>query len=133
MDKQQSSLSKQSINKVVKMHDDDLRSMDESITQKLSTVNTGIAEAEALLSELGYDVPDKTPIPVNSATEDTNPIVMEGWDSIAARAENRYPGLVSIEDVFTKEELSENHAYILGIQNLGLLTNPRLVKKGGTA
>ena len=107
----------QSINKVLKMHDDNLQSLNESLTHKLSSVNTDISETEALLKKLGYKIPNTTANLSITTMEDNDPLVVEDWDSFAIRAENLYSETISIEDIFTKEELSENHTYISSIQN----------------
>lgn len=117
MSKANTSFSEQTINKVVKMHDDDLRSLSKSMTCNLDAIDTNISETETLLAELGYDIPKVIKKPNKLVSNDITPIVVDKWDTIAAKAESRYPEIVSIEDVFTKEELSDNHAYMVSLQN----------------
>lgn len=108
--------SEQKINKVVKMHDDDLKYLSEAMKSKLAVVNTNIFETEMLLKELEYEIPKATDDRRYFGRTNTTPIVVDEWDTIVDKAENRYTETVSIEDVFTKEELSSNHAYMLSLQ-----------------
>lgn len=117
MSKSNATTSEQKINKVIKMHDDDLRSLEKSMASNINSIDTNIAETEALLAELNYDIPKVVKKPNIVVSNNIGPIVVDKWDTIASKAESRYPETVSIEDVFTKEELSDNHEFMVNLQN----------------
>lgn len=113
MSKSSDSSSEQKINKVIKMHDDDLQSLQKTVTGNIDTVDTNIAETETLLAELNYDILKVVKRPDVVISNNIGSIALDKWDALASRAESRYPETVSIEDVFTKEELSDNHEFMM--------------------
>jgi t-SNARE complex subunit (syntaxin) len=57
MSKSNATTSEQKINKVIKMHDDDLRSLEKTMASNINSIDTKIAETRRLLAELNYDIP----------------------------------------------------------------------------
>ena len=104
------------INKVIKMHDDDLKNLEESLDSNSEKIFECISNSEKLLTELGIDLPMIDPYSKANINDIKKPIVVQNWEDIESRAEQRYPDIVRIEEIFTKEELEDNHEYILGLQ-----------------
>lgn len=104
------------INKVIKMHDDDLKNLEESLDSNSEKIFECISNSEKLLTELGIDLPMIDPYSKSNINDIKKPIVVQNWEDIESTAEQRYPDIVRIEEIFTKEELEDNHEYILGLQ-----------------
>lgn len=108
--------SEQIINKVIKMHDDDLKSLEKSLGNKVLSMDDSISQSEEILTELGIDLSSIEKRPRVVSNDLKTPIIVDNWENIASKAEERYPNIVCIEDVFTKEELEDNHKYIVELQ-----------------
>ena len=82
-----------------------------SLASENSMMDRRIAESEALLHSLGYSgqIQDKTVLPPTTRIE---PVIVRSFEDLLNEANQKYPDEVHFEDIFTKNELAVNAAYI---------------------
>ena len=105
--------SESKINGVLKMHHDDLNGLKDSKTIQKTELESNISKSEALLLELGIQTPDKM---MNDSKVMQRPLIIRDFEDISTLAEERLTTVVAIEDLFSKEELADNHAYFIELR-----------------
>ena len=99
---------------VIVHNDKQLQNIKIDTAKMNSEVEKSICQSEELLRELGYTLP-----PVKAHKRETlmlNNMDCLEWDDVVAEAEKCVEGKVSIEQVFTKDELTANEEFIVKLR-----------------
>lgn len=108
--KQSNETSELNINKVLKYQENELN--DIKNIDKLRLENS-ISKTEQLLKDMGYSVKDKN----LNLVKKKETIVVPTWEKMCNEAEKEIKDNISIQDLFTKEELIENKDIINNLNN----------------
>lgn len=82
-----------------------------SLTETKETLDTSIAESEALLRSIGRGA-ESSHIVVKTEIQKPDTVVVRSFDDLLQEANKKYPDEVGFEDIFTKAELAANSEYI---------------------
>lgn len=107
----------EAINKVLKMLDEDLKELKKSSEENTERVNRSVAGGEELLKKLGVDFSSLEAHSIKKNSNMEKPIILDNWENIADEAEQQYPNPITIEELFTGEELRDNQEYIKKLRN----------------
>lgn len=108
--------SSQDVATVLKYQHDQLEGIENKLSGTKDNLNTSISSSEELLMELGVDLNVQDGVACDqgeSSIEASNNISLPDWDTLLAEARSYLNGeKVDIKELFTEEELFNNHDYI---------------------
>lgn len=95
---------------VVILHNDEqLKGIQIDVKKIDSDIEKNICQSEEILKELGYELPSSK---TYKNTPKLDNVESLDWDSIVNEAKNNINGGMSVEQIFTKEELISNEQYL---------------------
>ena len=101
------SKAEQQINNVLAYHEKELA---EISFPNLKEIDASIAKAEAQLKTLGIDIPQR--IETEKAVQEKKVMLIPSWNQMVAEAQASCGSNNALEDLFTQEELKNNHEAI---------------------
>lgn len=107
MSRYKHSETEQQINNVLAYHEKELA---EISFPNLKEIDASIAKAEAQLKSLGIDIPQR--IKTEKAVQEKKVMLIPSWNQMVAEAQASCGSNNALEDLFTQEELKNNHEAI---------------------
>ena len=110
------------INKILKYNQDLSFNLAKDMKSTESSLDTGIAEAEALLRSLGKKVPqnrikDAVPLGKNQLSTTITDTPLPTWDDLVAKANSSIEHKVELEDILTEKEFQVAYDNLDKIEN----------------
>ena len=110
------------INKILKYNQDLSFNLAKDMESTESSLDTGIAEAEALLRSLGKKVPqnrikDAVPLVKNQLSTTITDTPLPTWDDLVAKANSSIEHKVELEDILTEKEFQTAYDNLDKIEN----------------
>ncbi len=105
---------KKDIDKVFLYNDERLKTINIDVRMESEKIKKSICESEAALQRLGYSLPRKKNI--DDIKFNIKDISFEDWEHIVSEANEHIKDDLSIEAMFTKDELNSNEEYLVKLR-----------------